>query len=86
MRKRITNIQLQTELLEIPKNTCLRQKNTTTEQIEWLVEDQYIKRDEADINRLVYKSQHTAGSYRKPDLVLACSLNGFRNPALLYKK
>ncbi|KAI5622486.1 cullin-5 isoform X5 [Silurus asotus] len=39
------------ELLEILKNMFLYQKKMTKEQIKWLVEQKYIKRDEMDINR-----------------------------------
>ncbi len=54
MRKRISNAQLQTELVEILKNMFLPQKKMIKEQIEWLIEHKYIKRDEADINTFMY--------------------------------
>ncbi|CAI5692701.1 cullin-5-like isoform X2 [Oreochromis aureus] len=54
MRKRISNAQLQTELVEILKNMFLPQKKMIKEQIEWLIEHKYIKRDEADINTFIY--------------------------------
>ncbi|KAJ4936143.1 hypothetical protein JOQ06_017667 [Pogonophryne albipinna] len=54
MRKRISNAQLQTELVEILKNMFLPQKKMIKEQIEWLIEHKYIKRDETDINTFLY--------------------------------
>ncbi|XP_014916045.1 cullin-5 isoform X1 [Poecilia latipinna] len=54
MRKRISNAQLQTELVEILKNMFLPQKKMIKEQIEWLIEHKYIKRDESDINTFIY--------------------------------
>ncbi|XP_037126109.1 cullin-5 isoform X1 [Syngnathus acus] len=54
MRKRINNAQLQTELVEILKNMFLPQKKMIKEQIEWLIDHKYIKRDEADINTFIY--------------------------------
>ena len=54
MRKRITNIQLQTELVDILKNMFLPSKKMIKEQIEWLIEHKYMKRDEDDINTFIY--------------------------------
>uniref|UniRef100_A0A8C8MJL0 Cullin-5 n=1 Tax=Oncorhynchus tshawytscha TaxID=74940 RepID=A0A8C8MJL0_ONCTS len=54
MRKRITNAQLQTELVEILKNMFLPQKKMIKEQMEWLIEHKYIKRDETDLNTFIY--------------------------------
>uniref|UniRef100_A0A8C9VXD9 Cullin-5 n=1 Tax=Scleropages formosus TaxID=113540 RepID=A0A8C9VXD9_SCLFO len=54
MRKKITNAQLQTELVEILKNMFLPQKKMIKEQIEWLIEHKYIQRDETDINTFIY--------------------------------
>eukprot|EP00118_Oscarella_pearsei_P008730 m.46496 g.46496 ORF g.46496 m.46496 type:complete len:786 (+) comp33701_c0_seq2:3-2360(+) len=54
MRKRITNAALQTELVEMLKNMFLPQKKMIKEQIEWLIEHKYMKRDESDINTFVY--------------------------------
>ncbi|XP_053298187.1 cullin-5 isoform X1 [Pleuronectes platessa] len=54
MRKRINNAQLQTELVEILKNMFLPQKKMIKEQIEWLIDHKYIKRDETDINTFLY--------------------------------
>ncbi|XP_031567625.1 cullin-5-like isoform X2 [Actinia tenebrosa] len=53
MRKRITNAALQTELVEILKNMFIPQKKMIKEQIEWLIEHKYLKRDE-DINTFIY--------------------------------
>ncbi|GFT41616.1 cullin-5 [Trichonephila clavipes] len=54
MRKRITNAQLQTELVEILKNMFLPSKKMIKEQIEWLIEHKYMKRDKENINVFIY--------------------------------
>ncbi|KAL0994632.1 hypothetical protein UPYG_G00125140 [Umbra pygmaea] len=54
MRKRLTNAQLQTELVEILKNMFLPQKKMIKEQMEWLIDHKYIKRDETDLNTFIY--------------------------------
>lgn len=54
MRKRITSAALQTELVEILKNMFIPQKKMIKEQIEWLIEHKYLKRDEEDINLFIY--------------------------------
>ncbi|XP_039288554.1 cullin-5 [Nilaparvata lugens] len=54
MRKRITNVQLQTELIDILKNMFLPSKKMIKEQIEWLIEHKYMRRDEDDINTFIY--------------------------------
>ncbi|XP_049780911.1 cullin-5 isoform X1 [Schistocerca cancellata] len=54
MRKRITNVQLQTELVDILKNMFLPSKKMIKEQIEWLIEHKYMRRDEDDINTFIY--------------------------------
>ena len=54
MRKKLSNAQLQTELVEILKNMFLPQKKMIKEQIEWLIEHKYMKRDENDINLFIY--------------------------------
>ncbi|XP_030851115.1 cullin-5-like isoform X3 [Strongylocentrotus purpuratus] len=54
MRKKLNNAQLQTELVEILKNMFLPQKKMIKEQIEWLIEHKYMKRDEGDINTFIY--------------------------------
>jgi cullin-5 len=54
MRKQISNWNLQTELVDILKNMFLPSKKMIKEQIEWLIEHKYMKRDEDDINLFVY--------------------------------
>jgi len=54
MRKRISNPQLQVELVDILKNMFLPSKKMIKEQIEWLIENKYMKRDEADITNFIY--------------------------------
>merc|ERR1719385_50484 len=54
MRKKISNAQLQSELVEILKNMFLPSKKMIKEQIEWLIEHKYMKRDEDDINLFIY--------------------------------
>jgi len=54
MRKRISNAQLQTELVDILKNMFLPSKKLIKEQIEWLIEHKYMKRDDDNINTFIY--------------------------------
>ncbi|XP_017786087.1 PREDICTED: cullin-5 isoform X1 [Nicrophorus vespilloides] len=54
MRKRITNAALQTELVDILKNMFLPSKKMIKEQLEWLIEHKYMKRDDDDINTFIY--------------------------------
>ena len=54
MRKRIGNAQLQTELVEMLKNMFLPQKKLIKQQIEWLIERDFMVRDETDINTFIY--------------------------------
>ena len=54
MRKRITNAQLQTELVEILKNMFLPSKKMIKEQIEWLIEHRYMRRDADNIGLFIY--------------------------------
>ena len=54
MRKRISNAQLQTELVDILKNQFLPSKKMIKEQTEWLIEHNYMKRDEDNINQFIY--------------------------------
>lgn len=54
MRKRMTNAQLQTELVEMLKQMFLPSRKMIKEQIEWLIEQKYLARDENDINMFVY--------------------------------
>ena len=54
MRKRMANAALQTELVEILKNMFIPPKKMIKEQIEWLIEHKYMKRDETDRNKFIY--------------------------------
>jgi len=54
MRKRISNGQLQSELVDILKNQFLPSKKMIKEQIEWLIEHKYLKRDDDNINLFIY--------------------------------
>ena len=54
MRKRITNAALQTELVEILKNMFLPSKKMIKEQIEWLIENKYMKREEENLSTFIY--------------------------------
>lgn len=54
MRKRMANAALQTELVEILKNMFIPPKKMIKEQIEWLIEHKYMKRDENDRNKFIY--------------------------------
>ena len=54
MRKRITNAALMTELVEILKNMFLPSKKMIKEQIEWLIDHKYMRRDEDNINLFIY--------------------------------
>ena len=54
MRKRISNGQLQSELVDILKNMFLPSKKLIKEQIEWLIEHKYMKRDDDNINLFIY--------------------------------
>jgi cullin-5 len=54
MRKRMTNAALQTELVEILKNMFIPPKKMIKEQIEWLIEHKYMKRDSSDRNKFIY--------------------------------
>ena len=54
MRQKMNNSQLQTELVEMLKNFFLPSKKMIKEQIEWLIEHKYIKRDEENIGVFCY--------------------------------
>jgi len=54
MRKIISNAQLQTELVDILKNQFLPSKKLIKEQIEWLIEHKYMRRDDDNINTFIY--------------------------------
>uniref|UniRef100_A0A1A9WJC8 Cullin-5 n=1 Tax=Glossina brevipalpis TaxID=37001 RepID=A0A1A9WJC8_9MUSC len=54
MRKRINNATLQAELIDILKNMFLPSKKMIKEQLEWLIEHKYMRRDDDDINTFIY--------------------------------
>ena len=54
MRKRVTLAQLQSELIELLKNMFLPSKKLVKETIEWLIENKYMERDEANMNAFIY--------------------------------
>lgn len=54
MRKKISNAQLSSELVFILKNMFLPSKKMIKEQIEWLIEQKYMKRDDDNINMFIY--------------------------------
>ncbi|KAG4069752.1 hypothetical protein HA402_003193 [Bradysia odoriphaga] len=54
MRKRLNNGALQAELIDILRNMFLPSKKMIKEQLEWLIEHKYIKRDDDDINTFIY--------------------------------
>lgn len=56
MRKHLHSAQLQTELVEMLKHMFLPSRKLIKEQIEWLIEQKYIKRSDDDINTFVYVS------------------------------
>ena len=69
MRKKISNAQLQSELVDILKNMFLPSKKMIKEQIEWLIEQKYMKRDEDNINMFIYMAQ-IEELYKKTSKVL----------------
>ncbi|XP_059614263.1 cullin-5 [Phlebotomus argentipes] len=54
MRKRLNNAALQAELIDILKNMFLPSKKMIKEQLEWLIEHKYMRRDDDDINTFIY--------------------------------
>uniref|UniRef100_A0A914X7H9 Cullin-5 n=1 Tax=Plectus sambesii TaxID=2011161 RepID=A0A914X7H9_9BILA len=54
MRKRVQSAQLQTELVEMLKHMFLPSRKLIKEQIEWLMDNHFLKRDDNDINCFVY--------------------------------
>lgn len=54
MRKKISNTALQSELVDILKNMFLPSKKMIKEQLEWLIEHKYMRRDDDDINTFIY--------------------------------
>jgi len=53
-RKKMTNAALQTDLIELLKNMFHPSKKLIKEQIEWLIDNKYIRREEGDINTFIY--------------------------------
>ncbi|XP_039495878.1 cullin-5 [Drosophila santomea] len=54
VRKRMNNAALQGELIDILKNMFLPSKKMIKEQLEWLIENKYMRRDDDDINMFIY--------------------------------
>lgn len=52
--KFILHISFQVELIDILKNMFLPSKKMIKEQLEWLIEHKYMRRDDDDINTFVY--------------------------------
>jgi len=53
-RKHVTLAQLQTELIELLKNMFLPSKKLVKETVEWLIENKFMQRDQANINSFTY--------------------------------
>ena len=53
-RQRMTNAQLQTELIEILKNMFVPSKKLIKEMIEWLIDHRYMARSDVNISEYVY--------------------------------
>lgn len=54
MRKKLRNAELYTELVELLKNMFVPSKKMIKEQIEWLIENRYLQRDDHDLNVFHY--------------------------------
>ena len=54
MRRTVTCAQLQTELVEILKNMLYPSKSMIDVQIDWLIENNYMKRDEKNKHTFIY--------------------------------
>ena len=54
MRKTVKNAQLWTEVIAILKNQFVPSKAILKEQIEWLIENKYMKRDPMDLQTFIY--------------------------------
>lgn len=50
----VTLFTFQAELIEILKNMFLPSKKMIKEQLEWLIEQKYLARDDGDINVFTY--------------------------------
>ena len=53
-RRKMTSAQLQTELVEMLKQMFLPSRKLIKEQLEWLIENKFIARDDSDMNTFVY--------------------------------
>ncbi|KAL3101325.1 hypothetical protein niasHT_028081 [Heterodera trifolii] len=53
-RKRLNQAQLQTELVDVLRNMFLPSRKLIKEQIEWLIEQKFLKRDDRDMNTFIY--------------------------------
>ena len=53
-RKKLSQAQLQTELIDVLRHMFLPSRKLIKEQIEWLIEQKFLKRDPADISTFVY--------------------------------
>lgn len=54
MRKKITNAVLQTELVQMLRNMFTPTKRMIKEQIEWLIDYGYMRREDDSIDSFVY--------------------------------
>ena len=54
MQKTVENAQLWTELIAILKNQFVPSKAIVKEQIEWLIENKYMKRDPMKLETFIY--------------------------------
>lgn len=52
--RRLNSCVLQGELIDILKNMFLPSKKMIKEQLEWLIEHKYMRRDDDDINMFIY--------------------------------
>uniref|UniRef100_A0A915KR75 Cullin family profile domain-containing protein n=1 Tax=Romanomermis culicivorax TaxID=13658 RepID=A0A915KR75_ROMCU len=55
-RRRLSNNDLQLELIPMLKHMFIPDRKLIKEQIEWLIENKYLARDEKDINLFIYLS------------------------------
>uniref|UniRef100_A0A914HHC4 Cullin-5 n=1 Tax=Globodera rostochiensis TaxID=31243 RepID=A0A914HHC4_GLORO len=53
-RKKLNQAQLQTELVDVLLNMFLPSRKLIKEQIEWLIEQKFLKRDDRDMNTFIY--------------------------------
>jgi len=53
-RRKMTSAQLQTELVEMLKQMFLPSRKLIKEQLEWLIENKFIARDDSDMNTFIY--------------------------------